>query len=351
MNLKFTAAGLLLALTALLTGCGEKEAAPQAAARPVRVETMTVKAERAVSQDRYSGTVEEENGTLLSFATAGTVKKVYVHTGQRVAAGQLLAELDAASLQSSHQASLATLRQAEDAYRRLQLLHEKGSLPEIKWVEAQSQVEQARSVEQIARKALQDARLLAPFAGVVAEKNVEAGQNVMPGTPVARLVTTSSLKVKIAVPEAEISRIAVGQEGRVEVPALGNRTFRARVVEKGVVAQALSRSYDVKLRVEGAAGGLLPGMVATVTLALPDGETVCAIPADAVLLDEHNREFVWLDRNGKAEKRYVDCEGFAGADVVVRQGLNEGDRVLTAGQQKVSAGTEITATEPNSPAL
>lgn len=327
-------------LVILLTGCHEKEPAATSIP-PVKVKTMTVRQEQTVPTGSYSGTVEEENGTLLSFSTAGTVQQLYVHLGQRVKAGQLIAALEPTSLENSHKAAQATLMQAEDAYRRMKELHDKGSLPDIKWVEVQSRLEQARSMEQIAGKSLRDARLYAPFSGVIAEKSAEAGENVLPGTPVARLVTTAQLKVKIAVPEAEISSFSIGQEASVTVPALNGRSYTAKVVEKGIVAHPLSRSYDVKLRVEEADGSLLPGMVAEVCVSEPDSSTLCVIPANIVQIDEQNREFVWVNHNGKAEKRHITCGGFSGNGVVISQGLKDGDRIIVEGQHKVCNGTDI----------
>ena len=113
---------------------------------------MTVNAGTSTNTGRYSGTVEEENGTLLSFSIAGTIQTLNIRLGQHVQAGQLLATLEETSMQSSYNAAKATLEQAEDAYRRMKELHDKGSLPDIKWIEVQSQVEQARSMEQIAKK-------------------------------------------------------------------------------------------------------------------------------------------------------------------------------------------------------
>ena len=83
--------------------------------------------------------------------------------------------LDATSVRSSYDAAKAALVQAEDAYRRMEELHAKGSLPEIKWVEVQSKLQQARSMEEMARKNLKDCKLYAPFSGVIADKSVEVG--------------------------------------------------------------------------------------------------------------------------------------------------------------------------------
>ncbi len=326
----------------LLTACQGKEDRAERP-QPVRVKVAAAVREAAPAGPGYPGTVEEENGTPLSFATSGTVKSVHVGLGQEVRRGQLVATLDPTSLRESHNLAQATLRQAEDAWQRMKVLHDKGSLPEIKWVEAQSRLEQARAAERIAAKQLADCKLYAPFSGRIAEKNVEVGQNVAPGIPVASLVTADVLKVRVAVPEAEMGRIAVGQQARVTVQALGGRTFAARVVEKGVVAHSLSRSYDVKLRVEGRPEGLLPGMVADVALlaSTPAEGAACVLPAGVVQLDEQNRTFVWVVKGGKARRRAVTCGRYVAEGVEVRSGLSAADSVIVEGQQKVCEGTEV----------
>ena len=275
----------ILCLGTLLSlgGCQNEEKQPEAVA-PVKVETWVVGNEAPGGTHRYSGTVEEGSGTPRRFATSGTVQAVHVRLGQQVRAGQLIATLDPTSLQSSYNAARASLEQAEDAWRRMKTLHDKGSLADIKWVEVQSRVEQVRSLEQLAAKSLGDAELHAPYAGVISEKNVEVGQNVLPGAPVARLAATSGWKVRLAVPEAEIAGVAIGQEARMSVPALDGQTFAGRVVEKGIAAHPLSRSYEVKIQVEGKPGALMPGMVAEVSLAaVQTGESRCVvIPARLV---------------------------------------------------------------------
>ena len=230
---------IVLPCLCLLTGCQSREHQTKSPS-PVLVKVRTVENSVPIMGRSYSGTAEEESGTPLSFATAGTVQELHFHLGQQVSKGQLLATLDPTSMQNAYNAAHATLEQAKDAFRRMEKLHEKGSLPDMKWVEVQSKLEQAASMEQIASKNLKDCKLYAPYSGVIARKEVEAGQNVMPGMPVAQLVTASILRIKIAVPETEISSIETGQEAVVRVPALDDRTFKATVTKKGIGANRFS---------------------------------------------------------------------------------------------------------------
>lgn len=330
-------------LPLLLTGCSGDEQKGTETPAPVRVEVLEVVPTDIVHTGHFTGTVEEKNGTALSFATAGTVRTMNVRLGDRVSAGQLIGTLDDTSARNAHAAARATLEQAEDAWRRLKELHDKGSLPEIKWVEAESKLQQARSMEALARKQLDDCRLTAPYAGIIAERTGEAGQNVIPGMSVARLVSAAGQQVRIAVPEAEIGNIRAGQRADISVAALPGKTYRGTVVERGVKADALSRSYEVKLRVDDADEALLPGMVAEVAMADGGGASACVLPMHLVQIDEHNRQFVWVDSAGKAEKRVITCGDFAGDGVIVTQGLEPGDRVIVKDQHKVCNGTPLQA--------
>ena len=330
-------------LIPFLTGCQGNEEKLKVH-EPVKVKVVSVQTETYASPKRYSGTVEEKNGTSLSFATAGTVQTIHVRLGQQVNAGQLIATLDPTSTQNSYQAAQAVLEQAEDAYRRMKELHDKGSLPDMKWVEVQSKLEQARSMEQIAKRKLDDCKLYAPFPGIIAEKSMEAGENVAPGMSVARLVTASSLVVKISVPETEMSSVQTGQKAEVTIKSLEGETFIAQIIEKGVVANPLSRTYEVKLKLEKPDKAIMPGMVTEVSLQPynTNPQNLCVIPAHIVQIDEHNQSFVWSVKDGKAHKSIIVCDEYMADGVIVSSGLSANDSIIVEGQQKVCEGTEVT---------
>ena len=325
-----------------LAGCRQEQTDRRETLPPVKVKTMQVTTSTTAEEEhRYSGTIEETAGTPLSFPVMGTVSEVHFKVGNRVGKGQLLATLDPTSMQSSLDAAQATLAQAEDAYARMKELHDKGSLAEIKWVEVQSKLRQARSMEELARKNRNDCNLYAPFGGVMADKSIEVGQNVLPGVSVGKIVGVGKLKVKIAVPENEITRIALQQRAEIRLMTPGGGIFHGAVSEKGIVANPLSRSYEVKLTLDDAAPSLMPGMVAEVIFENPEKQPLFVIPAWLVQLDEQNRSFVWVNQNGKAKKRFVTIGTYTAQGVTVAEGLSAGDEIITEGQQKVSENREV----------
>lgn len=341
--------------------CSEKKQAE--ALQPVKVKTMTAGVSNASNGQSYTGTVEEMNGVALSFTVGGTLRQLLVDEGQMVAKGQLIAVTDGQdqrnlleTSQANVQNAKAAYNQALDAYKRMKMIHDQGSLPDIKWVEAQSNLERAKSAveaaqaqSRIASKSVGDTRLYAPFGGYISHKNVEIGQTIAPGAPVVNLVRIDNVKVKISVPEEDVAGIKVGMPLWASISALGNRTFKGKVTEKNVSADPMSRSYEVKAVIANPKHELLPGMIAEVTVALGNHKSqtsnlnsqIIALPAGIIQLDADNRTFVWTVENGKAKKTYVSTGDNIGDKVAVVGGLQYGDKIIIEGQQKVSSNMAV----------
>ena len=192
----------------LLCSCGEKKETVQE--QTVRVKVQQITAEAVNGEQGFSGTIEEQSGASLSFAGTGTIKRIYVSAGQTVGAGQLIAELDPTTMENAYTISKTALEQAQDTYNRMKELHEAGSLPEMQWIQIENQLKSATASEAMAKKALADTKLYAPFGGFIASKNAEVGQNAAPGLSIVKLVNIGSVKVKISVPEDDVQRIKKG---------------------------------------------------------------------------------------------------------------------------------------------
>lgn len=332
-------AAVLLASISLMTSCKQKTGTEQIS--PIKVKTEKVELTPIAGEKDYSGTVEEAAGSALSFTTGGTIKEIFVSPGQMVAGGTLLAEVDETTIRNAYEATLATRQQAEDAYARMKQLHDNNSLPEIQWVEIQSKLKQAVAAEQMAKKSLNDCKLYAPFGGYISDKLAEIGQNVLPGAPVVKLVKIEQVKVKIAVPENEIASIENGNKVTVRIAAIGDKTYEGTVTERGVTAHSLSRSYEVSALVNNPQKELLPGMICNVCINKDDKQTAIVLPSQIIQLDEQNRTFVWVSEAGKAKKRNVTTAASTAHGIIITQGLQAGDEVITEGQQKLSENMQI----------
>lgn len=331
------------ALCAVLTvGCADDKRSHSKL--PVAVSVTRVGLPMTSEGRAYIGTVEEESGTLLSFEVPGNVTTLKAQEGDHVAKGQLIGTIQPNTLRDAHQATLTSLRQAQDAYRRMKPLHAQGVISEVQWVDVQSKLLQAEAAERMAREQLGHTALRAPFSGIIAARYADPGMNVIAGQQIYRLVNVSVVEIKINVPENEIYAIHKGQAAILTVKAAGNATLTGHVSEKGIVANALSHTYDVKIAAPNPGGRLMPGMVCNVDLEKQGGDVQTrptVLPSQCVELDTDGHRFVWVVEAGKARQRYITVGNFMGDGIVVTQGLNSGDDVITEGMQKVSDGMKV----------
>lgn len=367
-----------LATTILFAGCGSETKHEKA---PVHVRTEVVGEAFGSDGRSYVGVVEEREATAVSFTSMGVVRRMYVSAGQAVGRGQLLAELDPstssnmseAARESTQQArdmvvqTQAAYDQAKDAYDRMKLLHDNGSLPEIKWIEMQTRLQQAetalrtaksgvrsaQAAERIAQKSLQDTRLYAPVSGVVGSKMVGAGETSMPSRPVVTILDVSSVKVKVAVPESEIPYIHENTPSTIKVEAAGVRIQGGRI-EKGIQADVMTHTYEVRINVQNPARKLLPGMVAEVEFptalsssrggsqsSVVNGQCLM-VPVSSVQHRADGTLFVWtIDQKNTAHRTTVTIGHTSGNRIAVLTGIAAGQRIVVEGYHKLSEGTRV----------
>lgn len=327
------------AILLLATGCTSPKKTHTA--DPLRVGTIVVTPSSDIDAALYVGTIEEETSAALSFPVAGTIARTYADEGQRVQQGQLLAELDPTSARQTFDAAQAALDQAKDACARLKQLYDAESLPQIKWVEAQTRLRQAEAAFGIAKKNLEDCSLYAPFSGVVGQRRISAGETALPGVPVLTLLEVGRVKVRFSVPEQEIARLGADSRIGVGVAALGDRVFPAGKIEKGAVANPAAHTYDVRAALANAGGELLPGMVCRVEVSPAGAAEQIALPVRAVQQAGDGSRFVWTVRGDSAVRTAVTTGRLMNNSVVLEDGVRSGDRIVVDGMQKIGEGSKV----------
>lgn len=347
----------------LLLSCGRKAAKSAQTVAPIPVQVQLVGEQTSVAQHTYVGTIEEERRVPLSVETGGQVLEVACRMGERVQKGEVLLRVDSASAIDAREAARATLRQAEDAYRRVTEVHGAGGVTEQQLIEVETKLAQARSMAAMAERRVENCVLRSPSDGVVGEVHVAEGQMLSPMTPAMTLYIVDRLYVTFSVPESEVAEIAVGDMGSMEVPAIEqgaklvptcresqtcpdlsgeqgpSTSFPVRVVEKGMKANALSHAYPVRAEVLKK-GLLLPGMVGKVRMQGQQSEGV-VIPAACVQVTTEGKSVWVVQEDSTAVRRLIQIGQYVPNGVLVTDGLQTGDRVVTDGFQKLYKGAKI----------
>ena len=302
-----------------------------------------------------SGSVRPLLAATVRAKVSAEVARVGAQEGDRVAAGHALVVLDTADLKAraeAQNAAVAEMRARLDLARKNQAnnkaLLEKSFISQnaydgvINTVQvAEANLRSADAQAAIAERALGDAQIRAPFAGIVAKRWVNVGDKVSADMPVVHLVDLSRMELEAQVPVSEIPYVKVGQEVVFRVDGFVGRPFTGRVERVNPSAEAGSRSISIFVALPNADGALRGGMFASGSLAARLGTEVDVIPMSAVL-EEGGQSYVYVVKDGKVERRSVSV-GARNKErglVEVREGLEHGVPVITVKGDGLKAGAK-----------
>ena len=367
-----------IALALLLAACERPEsvepAQPESSAAPapiearVRVRVEPARAQALSASLELTGVVEPQAQVLIKAETAGRVLAREIERGERVGEGQLLYSLDGSRArieyqraQAQQQARETDLAQAERDRQRNASLHARESIAEATLERSVHQNDSAAAATELARigkraaaRSLRDAKLRAPFAGVVAEYHVERGDYLGPGTPVLTLVDLSRVRLRVGLTAAELELVQPGQRLSVSFDELGGARFEGELMSVSPLADPRSGTYTAELWLDNEGERLRQGMLGRVELELgtagergepAEASAPLSIPRRAVMR-RHGRYAVWvLDPGASDPQRVLPRElllGRAeGERVVVLSGLEPGEQVVSEGMFALREGAAV----------
>jgi membrane fusion protein (multidrug efflux system) len=293
----------------------------------------------------FSGSLAPVVQTAVKAKVPGEVTRVLVREGETVAAGQLLAQIDTSDLQSRVDAQAAALEEAKarlniaekNRVNNQQLLRQKfisqnaydttESTYDASAASMRSQEAQLR----IARKALDDAAVRAPIAGVVATRSVNPGEKVGIDGALFTLVDLARMEIEAPAPASEVPSVKVGQNASFRVDGFGERGFEGRIERINPTAQPGSRSIVLYISVNNRDGALRGGMFAKGSIVLDRPQPAAVVPMTAIR-EESGQSFVYTIENGKIARRPVKIGAVQQAEGVVEvlSGVDQGMNVVAA---------------------
>lgn len=302
-----------------------------------KIKVMTTEAKRLSIDENigYSGTIEELVSIPLNFSVIGTVAHVWVSEGERVQKGQLLASLDDVSYRNAFEMALASEKQAEDAYKRMETLYKNGNLAEIKMIDIETKYQQAKSAKAIAKKYLEYCQLVAPVDGFIGKRSIEPGMTTVSNLSALTIVKIEYVYAVASVSENEIASVQKGQKAMVSISALGKEIFQGTVYEIGVIADPIAHCYKVKIRLPNPDYRIKPGMICDINIHTQQPANPLVVPSHAVQVNENKIPFVFVVQNQKAFIKPVQTGRLFPEGIEITQGLNEGEKVVISGFQKL----------------
>lgn len=356
-------ASLTLVATVLGSCRSEADDAAAAAAAATAAQPVTVGPENLVvvtarpltSGPAFSGTLRHEREASVRAQMAGSVLQTYADQGQSVATGTVLARIEAGGTDDSYFSARSGVTAAENSLaianrelERARRLHEAGAIAERELEMARAAVTNSRAVLADARarmasaaKQLGNATVRAPFAGVVGQKSVSAGDVVQPGTLLYTVVDPGSMRLEAAIPVEQLRDVRVGLPVKFSVSGYGDREFLGRVTRVSPVVDPVTRQVQIVASIPNTGRALVGGLQATGRLST---STRNGLVAPEAAIDERGAAPTVLRvKRGVVERVSValGARDEAGELVEISAGVQAGDTLLVGAARGITPGTPV----------
>jgi RND family efflux transporter MFP subunit len=307
-----------------------------------------------------SGTLVPEREAAIRAQVGGAVLSVAVDQGSRVAEGTLLASIDDRtqrdaylSARSAFTTAQSTAERAKRDLERAERLSAAGAiadrdLEQARWnnTSAQAQLADAQARLTMADKQLNDAKVHAPFAGVVSRRSVSEGDIVQPGTALFTVVDPSSMRYEAAVPATQLSMIRIGAPAAFTVSGYPGRRFEGRVTRINPTADPATGQVRIVVSVPNASGSLVGGLFADGRVST---ERRAGLTAPFTAVDQRGLKPIVLRlKNGRVERVEValGVRDDARERVEIAQGVSAGDTLLVGAAQGITPGSAVRVAVP-----
>ena len=353
--------GLLLAVCVIIgyriysnIQADRARAAKMSQSRSIAVVTAHPVRRTIVPQLHFSGSLDPEWQAQVAAKVDGRLEKVYVHEGDRVEKGQVLAILEQmdtdANLLSAKGSFLdaqTSLRKAETDLARYEKLYATGAVSQQVVDDYRFARDNAAAKLEAARGSLQGMEskaagtvVTAPADGIVAKRFYQEGYYAKAGTPLFAIADISMLKITIHIPEGQVTGVKVGNEADIALPAYPGKKLVGKITRIAPVADLPAHTFAAEVSVDNSEG-LLAGVYANVSLIGEPREQVLTIPMHAIVMRDDQQTVFVADAQGVVQRRVLTL-GYSDDKVAeVLSGLDEKDIIVVEGHNKLREGSRI----------
>lgn len=333
---------LLLLLSAaslsLSTACSSSSSSKQETAQSTdSTQVVTVDAARLTdfgSRQQYTAQLEAKTLNNITAQAGGRVKQILVAVGDRVAAGQIVARMEA----TQASAAQIQLADAKTNFARMDELYKVGGISKAQWEQAKSALEQAKLSY---GNASENTLLRSPISGFVTAKNYDNGDVTSPAQPILVIQQVSPLKVVVNVSEQYYTRLKPGLEAHLSVEALGTESFSGRITKVYPTVDATTHTVGVEIEVANKDQRLRPGMYAR--LGLDFGTRQALTISDKAIVRQAGSgiRYVYVLKEGKAVYREVELGELQDGRYEVLSGIEPGEQLIISAPSRLKNGTAV----------
>lgn len=305
------------------------------------VKVITVSKQNLDLNFSSNGNFAPNQDLKLLSENSGSVTGIRVKEGDRVTKGQILATIDEKYLSLD-------LQNADDAYRKLKTDKERyessfktGGVTQAQLDDIDLQLRNAANRVEQARRKINDAHIKAPISGVINKKHIEVGTYLSPGTALFDIVDVSQLKLNVSVNEKQVVQLKKGDKVNIKVPVFPEKNFSGTISFIASKADA-ALNFPIEIKVDNDNNHLIKaGMYATATFQFDNQGQAILIPRSSFAGSVQSNQVYVLEGENTVRLRTVTPGIIMGESVEILSGLNEGEKVVIAGQINLTDGATV----------
>jgi len=282
----------------------------------------------------------------LKSEISGVIEEIAFTEGDSARKGQLLIAIDDVKLKARLAEAEADFSVAKTNLDRNRNLRQTNTISEQAYDQSTGEADAAEAHLELRRRELEDARIRAPFDGVIGLRRVSPGQYIQAGQELTTLVSIDPIKADFQVPERYIGVLETGQQIRISVAAYPDKAFHGEVYFISPEVSVSTRNVLVRAYVANADGLLKPGMFGNLSLVVDVKEDAVVVPESAIVVRANRTLVIVVDENNAAQIKMVKPGLRLDGAVEILEGLRGGERVIVEGHQKLGPGSPVNPLGP-----
>jgi RND family efflux transporter MFP subunit len=335
-------AKIIIPFSLLVSGCNQPPVEREERGDVINVSLEAVRSIQYTLPVRSTGLLGTGSEMKLSFKTGGIIRKIYVNEGDAVNRGKVLAELDLSEVKAQVKQATIGMEKAERDLIRAENLYRDSVVTLEQYQDAQSALELAKAGKKVADFNLIHSTIKAPESGKIQKIMAEPSEMIAPGYPVILFASTEGdWVVRAAVTDKDVVRISVGDSAVVTMDAFPGEQFPAMVIEIGTIADPYTGSYEVEMAIYRPLKQFRTGFFSRATVYPASKESYLVVPLEALLDAQDNLAGIYVWKEGKVGLKKIRTGLIIEEKVVVLEGLNEGDLVVTDGARFIRKGSVV----------
>ena len=310
----------------------------------VKVITMSIEEKELEDKINLPAVIEAFENLWVKTEVSGQVVDILVEEGQHVKKGQVLVKIDERDYQLRFDSIEANYELSQLEHKRTSGLAEKkiAAANDLDKVDAQLKVLKSQYDE--AKLAFERTSIKAPISGRLNEIEAKIGDWMGIEKPVAQILQTGNVKVVVGIPESDVAAVFDLEEADITIEALGNRVVKGKKIFLSHSPGNMARLYNLELLIPNQDDRILPGMFARVEIIKETIEDAIVIPLYAVITQQDDK-FVYVEKNGRAEKRNVELGLLSNWEIQVTKGLEPEDHLIIVGHRVLDDGQKVEVIE------